>query len=67
MTMQRLDDPTRARLRRHLTAVHWRRAIRDIGVTEGVIRRALANQPVRHTSVVAIRVALALLAPERTS
>ena len=66
MTMQTIDAATRTRLRRHVAAVHWRRAIRDLGVTEGVIRRALTGKRIRLASVRAIRLALDLAGVEES-
>jgi hypothetical protein len=63
-TMQPLDDATRASLRRYVTTAHWRRAIRELGVSEGVIRRALqAGVPIRLTSARAIRLGLYMSRP----
>ncbi len=63
MTMQTMDAVTRATLRAYVARAHWRPAIRALGVTEGVIRRALARKPIRLASIRAIRAGLAAQEP----
>jgi hypothetical protein len=56
----RMDAATRAALREYVARVGWRTAASTLGVSCGAIRRSLGRAPVRRTTVVAVRVALAL-------
>jgi hypothetical protein len=55
-----MDAPTRAALRAYVGRVGWRPAASMLGVSCGAIRRSLNQRPVRRTTVVAVRLALAL-------
>jgi hypothetical protein len=62
-----MDAPTRAAVRAYVARVGWRQAARTLGISCGAIRRSLIERPVRHTTVVAVRLALRLVAAqERT-
>ena len=66
ITDHRMDAPTRAALRAYVARAGWRTAARVLGVSCGAIRRSLAQEAVRHTTIIAIRAALAIVQIGRT-
>jgi hypothetical protein len=62
---RQMDTATRAALRAYVARVGWRPAASTLGVSCGAIRRSLNQRPVRRTTVVAARLALALLAAKQ--